>query len=61
MKKIKNDYKMWLIDQLNHLKTINAKKMSLKDLEIVFVAIGCNRPQSVHNERLKFINKLKNK
>lgn len=60
MEKIKNDYKIWLIDQLNHLKTIkNIEKMNVYNLEKIFEAIGCNKPQSVHNERLEFINKLK--
>ena len=53
---IKDGYKSFLIDQLSCLKTINAEKMNLKDLEKVFEAIGCLKPQSIHNERMKFIN-----
>ena len=57
MKKIKNDYKIWLTEQLSCLKTIkNIEKKNIYELENIFESIGCLKPQSVHNERKKFIN-----
>ena len=56
MNPLQNEYRTWLIKELGLTDT---EQLSTYDLEKMFEAIGCLRPQSTHTERNNFLSAMR--